>query len=222
VIQRKFAAYQSGVAWQFFVHLESNGLLVLRGEGADPTRDGVARSVSAMLLTPSSGPDPRSWYYSSANSTVIGDNVDTRVDLKGMGKFGSCDSGVPVGGEVSICHSGSLGPCPQFKRSGTLDGITLSEAEWIGTAGTSTTQGSLAFPDGMLIKYNHAGLSGPLTDGLVITTDGTIYCAGDQSTYVKGGAPDVIETRTLRGFKRVASFTGTAGENTVKGCIGAE
>ena len=221
-IDRKFAAYQSGAAWQYFVHLETNGFLVLRGDGASPVRQGVARPVRTLLLTPASGPDPRSWYFSDVNSTVTGDTVDTRVDLNGLGKFGSCDSGVPVDGEVIVCHSASAGPCPQFKRSGTLDGVTVSEAEWIGTAGTSTTQGSLAFPDGMLIKYNHGGLSSPLTDGLVITTDGTIYCAGDASTYVKGVAPDVIETRTLKGFKRDASSAGTTGENTVKGCIGAE
>jgi len=78
---------------------------------------------------------------------------------------------------------------------------------------------SLAYPDGMLIRYNTDVISAPITDGLVILADGTIYCAGE-GTYVQSRTTfGLKDTYTLRSFKRVASSAGVAGANTMKGCI---
>jgi hypothetical protein len=219
--QNKFKRYQDLTRWQFFLHLDKDGLMVLRGSGADPTDDGLAHSVEALLLTPSAGPDPKSWYHSTLTSTVTDDRVDTRVDLTGLGRFGSCDEGTPVDGEVVVCRFPASADCRDYtRRAGMLDGVAIAEAVWVGTEGTRFEEMSMSFADGMILKWSTPLLSGPITNGLVIFADGTIYCAGLGSQHVRSGvAGGYDNTYTLRDFKRVSSSAGASGANTVRGCV---
>jgi hypothetical protein len=100
----------------------------LRGTGSSPTRDGIAHPVKVGLLTPTAGPDGLTWFCSNTGSTVTDDEFETKVDLNALGKFGTCATGVPVAGELDICDTGVFGDC-HFKRSGTIDNMTIGEAE---------------------------------------------------------------------------------------------
>jgi hypothetical protein len=221
-ISAKFVSYNSGALWQFFYHVDTDGFLLLRGEGARPISDGAAHPVKAVLLTPSSGPEPATWFCSTTGSVVSSDSVDTHVDLKNLGRLGTCAGGVAVSGEIKVCDSPGISGTCDFTRTGTLDGVSITQANWDGTGGTSLAEVSIGYPDGMIIRFtrlNSNGPTGALIDAFVITPDETIYCAGANSDHTVDTAGNLINT--LRSFMRVGNCAGVTGANTAQGCLGA-
>ncbi len=223
-IQANFAAYtsSSGDGWVFHTWLDADGYLVLRGDGASPRWDGTEHGASATLLTPAAGPDPQTWFCSNSGSTLIADLVDTRVSLASLAKLGTCAGGVAVDGEVTICNASGFTDECWFTRSGTLDGVTLTQARWASNQGTSAKDVGVAYPDGMMVRFSrldHFEATGALSNGFVITPDGTIYCAGASSSHSTD--VDGRELNTLRAFTKLGTCT-AAGEETLSGCIGSK
>lgn len=215
------SVHESGF-WLFFEHLDADGFLALRGDGESPRRQGIERLASATLLTPSAGPDPLAWYCSN-QATFTDDDVEARVNIAGLGRLGTCAGGEPVAGEITVCDDNATG-C-SFTRSGSLDGTTVTSADWDSYGGTYLQDVSVAYPDGMIIRFfreNHFESSGALTNAFVITPpgppfEGRIYCAGAGSMH--SGALGEPQIHLLTNFTRVGSCGGVTGSNTASGCV---
>ncbi len=129
---------------------------------------------------------------------------------------------MPVSGQLTVCDDSHSFPADcDFTRSGTLDGTTVSMANWDATQGTSLGYVNLVYPDGMAVGYtrsNQFDRTGPDTNGFVILPDGTIYCAGAASNHTLSGNQTLD---TLQDFKRLGTCAGITGANTAAGCLGA-
>jgi hypothetical protein len=211
----------------FFYQLDEDGFLLLRGRGDAPARDGTAHPADVLLLLPTGTPDPLAWYCGNQGSTVESDAVETRVDLRGLGRLATCADGVPVSGEVVICKDGFASDC-NFTRSGTLDGIAIPEDNWIGTGGTYLDEVSIAYPDGMIVRYTRLGHhqdTGALVDAFILTDPagpwgGAIYCAGPDSEHI--GRSTVRNTNILKSLVRLPNCAGIEGSTVLSGCVGAQ
>jgi hypothetical protein len=222
-----FIQYTSstGSASLTFYQLDSNGFVVLRGMGAATQWDGILHTVTPTILTPTAGPDPQSWYCGSASSTLIGDTVDKRVDLQGLGRLGTCAQGTAVSGQVTVCWASGFQSSCDYTRSGELDGIVVSPMAWDGTGGSYGDDVTAAYEDGMLIRFyrvNSNGTSGTITNAFVITAPdspwgGSIYCAGVGSAHAND--PSGQEINTLINFTKVGSCASVTGSNQLAGCL---
>jgi hypothetical protein len=210
--------------WDARGRLGTDGYLFLWGP---ETYFGVNDPASGegLVVMPSAGPLPRTFYCASSVDIARVDTFRSAVDIEGLSELGECPSQAgndQVTGCFGTASGGTLGCSAEETRLiGALGGVDLDESfsndahSSLNTGTTNSTRFLVFGQSGLIVFRGNTAISGFLKMPEDSPTPGAIYCIGSATLLVDGS--DYEFTLDGLGFVGVCPGTGVSGSLT--GCM---
>jgi len=210
--------------WDARGRLGTDGYLHLWGP---ETNFGVNDPASGegLVVMPSAGPLPRTFYCASMVDIARVDTFRSTVDIDGLSELGQCPS-VPGTDQLTGCFGtatgGTIGCSPEETRIiGTLGGVDLDESfvndthSSLNTGTTNSTRFLVFGQSGLIVFRGNTTITGILKMPESSPTPGAIYCISSATLLVDGSDYEF----TLNGLGSVGTCPGTGVSGSLTGCL---